>query len=59
MIKLEEIVAMVSRWCPDVMVKEDSDGNINLNLNMQLDNDGEMLINFYDEYDANNEEEDG
>lgn len=59
MIKLEEIVSMVGRWCPDMVVNQDKDGNITLNLNMQLDDDGEMLINFYDEYDAANEDEDG
>lgn len=58
MVKLEEIVAMVSRWCPDVVVNTNKDGNIVLNLNMQLDDESEMLINFYDEYDAANEDED-
>lgn len=56
MVKLEDIVAAVSLWCPDVVVNQDSDGNITLNLNMQLDEEGEMLINFYDEYDAANED---
>lgn len=56
MVKLEDIVAAVSLWCPDVVVNQDKDGNITLNLNMQLDEDGEMLINFYDEYDAENED---
>lgn len=56
MIKLEEIVAMVSRWCPEVMVKEASDGNITLDLNMRLDESSQLLIPF--DYD-DTEGEDG
>ena len=55
MIKLEEIVSMVSRWCPEVMVKEAKDGNITLDLNMRLDDSSQLLIPF----DYDDTEEDG
>lgn len=54
-VKLEEIVSMVSRWCPDVLVTEESDGNIVLSLNMRL-KDNEVLVPFAEEYDLVGEE---
>jgi hypothetical protein len=55
MIKLEEIVAMVSRWCPELVVKEEIDGNIVISLNMKL-KDNDYLVSFETEYDLTGED---
>jgi hypothetical protein len=55
MIKLEEIVSTVGRWCPDVLVMEESDGNIVLSLNMKL-HENTYLVPFTDEYDLTEED---
>lgn len=46
MVKLEDVVRAVSQWAPDVLVSEESDGNIILSLNMKLDEQGHNLMPF-------------
>lgn len=35
-IKLENVVRAVSEWAPNLMVHEESDGNVIISLNMRL-----------------------
>jgi hypothetical protein len=48
MLKLEDVVRAISDMCPEVLVSQESDGNIILSLNMVLIDD-RYLVPFSDE----------